>query len=150
MKKICLFALLFTFSVSAFSSENYKIYEDSELRADGAKRYYILIPTVDLSDKAFKMQVKSVLSAVAVKLKTKKFSAKIFDDKNTLGYYLATLNNSKAIHPLGERSLETHWLAWYEGEDPDTSSPYNVSFFPYADVDNEIIGDYFGSEDFEP
>jgi hypothetical protein len=150
MRKIYTFVLLLLFSANTLSEEKYSYFENGPYRFDEANSYLVLIPAVDLSSSEFKTNIEEVLSSLASKAKTKKFSARIFDNNEALNYYLSSVVKKGAMNKSGEKSLEAHLVAVYTGELSTNWAKYTLDFFPSAFTENSKVGKYVDTIEFEP
>ena len=142
--------MLLLFSANTLSEEKYSYFENGPYRFDEAKSYLVLIPAIDLSSSEFKTNIQEVLSSLASKAKTKKFSARIFDNNEALNYYLSSVVKKGAMNKLGEKSLETHLVAAYTGELSTNWAKYTLSFFPSAFEESPNVGKHVDTIEFEP
>jgi hypothetical protein len=134
----------------------YSIIGTSGKRYDGEPIYFVLIDPVDLSNDAFKQDVKSVLQAVAHADGSPKFSAQIFDDEALAREAFSEetsppSNQSPEVIKAAQERRGQHLVAMYAGGlITGLGYPYDISWYPAAFNYMPNVGRYVDSEKWKP
>ncbi|GAB2196442.1 hypothetical protein [Sessilibacter sp. MAH4] len=139
-------ALLFIFSAQiSFAQESYLLIENNSKRFDGSPSYLVLIDELGADKGEVVDTVQLIINSISQKIGSKKFSARIFDNKEALNIY------SSGDWAEDKKDLiSVHLLATYTGELSTNWSKYTVNYFPSAFSDHPIVGKYVSTSLYEP
>ena len=138
------------------ATPKYSIIGTSGKRYDGEPTYFVLIDAVDLSNDAFKQNVKFVLQAVAHADGSPKFSARIFDDETIAREAFSEesappSNQSPEETKAAQERRSQHLVAMYAGGlNTGLGYPYDIAWYPAAFNYNPPVGQYVDSEEWKP
>jgi len=145
----------------------YEIIETANDRFDEKPTYRILIDPVDLTNDAFKEDVRRVVADVVEK-KGEKLSVDIFDSRDAYeafkektdvnrgcvydgtGNLVSDTATVKACLEGLTTRMETHYIAFYEGYLDGADTDHWLSYFPSAFKDHPNVGAFVGNTDFNP
>jgi len=126
-------------------SPHYDILETSFAeRADKAESLYLLIPTVDLSQRKYVTYIKNIIKKLIVYGGySETISILIFDDKESL--YKIFLN---PVDP--DLNIPSHFIAKYDGHKKGLTYDYNLVIFPLAPKSNSYVKNHHDVIRFNP
>jgi hypothetical protein len=133
---------------------NYQIkHKIANHRADGGSTYFVLIPTVDLSNESFKADIKAMIKDV-VRRNGKKISIDIYDDANVLDLYYRShsgINTLGRVRTKAEQNSGTyHNVASFDGQLSTGFYKNTLYFFPGAFKKTPKVGEYVETVEFNP
>lgn len=138
--------LLFIFSSQiSFAQESYLLIESNTKRFDSAPSYLVLINELGADKGEVVDTVQLMINSISQKIGSKKFSARIFDNKEALNIYF-----SGVLQADKEDLISVHLLATYTGELSTNWSKYTINYFPSAFSDHPIVGKYITTSLYEP
>jgi hypothetical protein len=125
-------------------------------RTDRTATYYAVVDPIDPRTDAFKLTVKRVLNALVATNGGPKFSATIWDNRSAADTEVTFHNNPELFTDEMVRARQAlngqHLVANYAGGLPtvDETTSYTVLWFPEADVQNPIVGQWISAEPWNP
>ena len=128
------------------------VYTVTNKRFDGGINYYVLIPSINLSNAKFKDDIKEIVRDI-VKQKGGKISVDIFDDREALNimyhqYGDMTLNRTRTT--AEDALVAQHSIASFSGELSTDFYSNTLHFFISAESSTPKVGKYVETIEFNP
>lgn len=129
------------------------IYEADNIRSDGGKSYYALIKKIDLSNDAFKENIKIAVDKI-VKLKGEKISIEFIQDREALDlFYQSHYGKNTLGRILTKEEIKkigTALVAGFSGQLETYMYSNTLDFFPSATKDNSMVGRFIETLEYNP
>ncbi len=126
-------------------SPPYEIMETSFTeRGDKAESLYLLIPTVDLSQRKYVTYIKNIIKKLVVYSGySETISILIFDDQASL--------DAIYLNPAAsDLNIPSHFIAKYDGHKKGLTYDYNLTIFPLAPKSNSYVTSHHDLIRFNP
>lgn len=132
---------------------NYKVtYELSGKRYDGGKYYYVQSDPIGISNQGYKDDVRAIVNDMVAK-NGNKITIEVHDNEESLSISYKQYGDMSLGRPrtAAEDTIQArHYVATFSGDLETNTYKNTLDFFPAATKQNLEVGQFIGSEEFNP
>jgi hypothetical protein len=127
----------------------------TSVRRDGEPAFYVVVDPVDVSESSFRIELSAVITDLAHKVGSPIFSAFVFDSPLLAAQpyqesYGIFGNENMEFRDTFANKLSRHQIVTYIGADIDTPPGTSLRWFPTADNDTMMTGQWKSTTDWNP